>query len=88
MISVEKTVTDAQGRPSTQFEDKPSEMGDKTFLADLKSEAASLFATFDGNKIKVSLALRVDETGKSYIVIEYKNSVIMKENNDATLKSL
>lgn len=84
----EQTIIDEQGNTVVKTIETESTIGDKTFLSDLKDEKASLYAKFMNNKIGASLTLRVDETGKSYIIIEYRNSDIMQENYDETMKAL
>ena len=86
--SVEETIVDDKGNSDVQYTEVESAIGDKAFLKDLQSKEVELYSIFEEGKLGVSLALMVDERGKSYIVIEYRNSEIMQENYDETLKSL
>jgi hypothetical protein len=85
---VETTETDSRGQPIIKITEEDSRIGDRNFLNDLKNEEVTLYSTFEDQGVGTSITLRADEDGKSYIIIEYKNSEIIKEQYMKTLNSL
>lgn len=57
-------------------------------LKNLQNGSAELFATFEGGDVGAALSLNVDGSGNSYIVIDYKNLKILKENEAKILEAL
>lgn len=62
--------------------------GGANFLKELQAEKTSLYATFENNDLGIILRVAVNEEGKSFITINYKNLEIMKNENNANLENL
>lgn len=84
MIDVE--VKDAKGKTIT--EQKPAQIGNDQFLKQLKDGTAVLYATFNNQDVGAALAVNVDGSGKSYIVVDYKNLKILRARENKTLDAL
>ena len=67
---------------------KTNSIGNDNFLAELQSGNAVLYATFENNKIGITLGVSVDGDGKSYISLDYKNLKIMEEERQTKLNNL
>lgn len=63
-------------------------IGGKTFLKDLKEKKTSLETTFSNNETGVILILEVDPSGKSYIIIDYRNLTLIKEQEQKILDAI
>lgn len=83
---IDKTITDSNGRPKTIQEEAP--IGNPDFLSQLQSGEAVLFSTYSNNDVAAALSVGVDGDKKSYIVIDYKNLKIFKEQESDTLDAL
>lgn len=88
VVNIDKTVTDAKGKPQTVTEQKSQPKGGPDFLNELKNGEAELYATFENGTIGAALAVNVDGNGESYIVIDYKNLKLMKEREQQMLDAL
>lgn len=67
---------------------KSNPIGNDNFLAELQSGNAVLYATFENDKIGITLGVSVDGDGKSYISLDYKNLKIMEEERQTKLNNL
>ncbi len=63
-------------------------IGNPDFLAQLQSGEAELYATFEGNDVGAALSVNVDGSGRSYIIIDYKNLKILREREEQALDAL
>lgn len=88
VVNVDKTITDAKGKPQTITEQQSSPIGGENFLSELQNGQATLYSTFENGTIGVALAINVDGDGQSYIVVDYKNLKILKEREQKTLDAL
>lgn len=88
MVTYEKKVKNQYGEEEIETEQRPDPIGSPTFLADLESGEATLYATFEGKEVGAALAVNVDGNGKSYIIIDYKNIKILKARENQTLDAL
>ena len=84
MITVE--TTDSRGKPTT--EQKAAAIGNPEFCSQLEAGSAVLYSTFENAEVGAALALNVDGSGKSYIVIDYKNLRILRAKENQTLEAL
>lgn len=84
---VEKEI-EKQGRKETVTVPEEQPLGNPEFLSQLQSGAAVLYATFENGDIGAALAVNVDGSNRSYIVIDYKNLKILKERQQKTLDAL
>ncbi len=73
-------------QPTTVQQENP--IGNPDFLQELQSGEASLYATFDNDKVGAALSVNVDGNGQSYIIIEYKNLTILKAREKTTFDAL
>ena len=78
--------TDSKGKEITVQE--PAPIGNPNFLNQLKSGEAVLYSTYNNQEVGAALAVNVDGSGKSYIVIDYKNLTIMNAQEQETLDAL
>ena len=69
-------------RSTTQPDQNPN------LLHDLELGDADLYATFEGDNVGVALGVNVDGDMQSYLLIDYKNLKILKENEVKLLNSL
>ncbi len=83
---ITKTSTDAQGKEITITEEAP--IGNPEFLSQLETGTAVLFSTYHNDNVAAALSIGVDGNKKSYIVIDYKNLKILKEQEAQTLEAL
>ena len=60
-------------------------MGGDNFLQELQEGKAILYATFQNEKIGVTLGVSVDGAGKSYISIDYKDFALMESEKQTIL---
>lgn len=75
--------------PKTTETEKPNnQIGNDNFLMELQDGTATLYATFENEQLGVTLGVSVDEEGKSYISIDYKNLQIMREEQQTKLENL
>ena len=85
--TIEKTVK-VGNKDVIQTEQIPEPIGNPNFLSQLQNGEAELYSTFEGNNIGAALAINVDGSGKSYIIIDYKNIKILKDREEQTLDIL
>ena len=84
--TVNKTIKNAQGRDEVIQEQAP--IGNPQFLSQLESGAAVLYSTYYNDEVAATLSIGVDGDKKSYIVIDYKNLPILKQQEAETLDAL
>ena len=83
---INETSTDNASAPDTPKVD--TSIGNPNFLAQLQSGEAELYATFEGNDVGAALSVNVDGSGRSYIIIDYKNLKILREREEQALDAL
>ena len=83
---VEKTIKNSQGKDEITKENAP--LGNPDFLNQLASGSAVLYSTYNNQDVAAALSIGVDGDKKSYIVIDYKNLSILKEQEQETLDAL
>lgn len=84
MIDVEET--DSKGQTITV--QKPAPLENPNLCKQLENGTAVLYSTFENKDVGAALALNVDGSGKSYIVIDYKNLRILRAREHQTLDAL
>lgn len=84
MIDVEET--DSKGKAVTV--QKPAPLENPELCKQLEKGTAVLYSTFENKEVGAALALNVDGSGKSYIVIDYKNLRILRAREHKTLDAL
>ena len=77
---INETSTDNVSAPNAPKVD--TSIGNPNFLAQLQSGEAELYATFEGNDVGAALSVNVDGSGRSYIIIDYKNLKILREREE------
>ncbi|GEM_PF-285202 len=85
---IEKTVKDKLGRESIETTTVEEPIGGKNFLAELQSGEATLYSTFENEKVGAALSIGVDGEGKSYIIIDFTNLEIFKEREQQVINTL
>ncbi|MBP5399618.1 MAG: hypothetical protein J6Y53_04295 [Alphaproteobacteria bacterium] len=85
---IEKKTVDEKGKEQIEIEKYEEPIGNKNFLAQLQSGEAVLYSTYENQKVGVVLSVNVDGEGKSYLIIDYTNLQILKEQNKKTLNAL
>lgn len=88
ITKVEKIKEISRTETETVVEIIKSEIGNDNFLNEIKNEESTLFTTFTDGKIAVALSVAVDENNKGYIIIDYKNLELIKEQEDAAFDSI
>ena len=83
---INETSTDNASAPDAPKVD--TSIGNPNFLAQLQSGEAELYATFEGNDGGAALSVNVDGSGRSYIIIDYKNLKILREREEQALDAL
>ena len=83
---VAKKNKDAHGKEIITEEDAP--IGNPEFLTQLENGTAVLFSTYHNDKIEVTLSISVDGDKKSYIVIDYRNLQVIKQQENSTIDAL
>ncbi len=83
---INETSTDNASAPDAPKVD--TSIGNPNFLAQLQSGEAELYATFEGNDVGAALSVNVDGSGRSYIIIDYKNLKILREREEQALDAL
>lgn len=83
---ISKTIENTDGKTTTVEEDDP--IGNPRFLSQLENGTAVLFSTYNNDKIEVTLSISVDGDQKSYIVIDYRNIQILKQQETSTIDAL
>ena len=73
---------------SSQTIKKQSPRGNDNFLQELQEEKASLFATFGDEKIRVTLAVDVNQKSQSRITLDYENLKIQQQDKEIELNEL
>ncbi len=63
-------------------------IGNPQFLSQLQSGAAVLYSVYHNNQVEAALAVNVDGDGKSYIVVDYKNLILLNEQEKETMDAL
>lgn len=63
VVNVDKTVTDARGKPQTVTEEKKQPIGNPDFLKELQNGDAELYATFENGIVGAALGVNVDGNG-------------------------
>ena len=74
--------------PNQSLPQVDTSIGNPNFLAQLQSGEAELYATFEGNDVGAALSVNVDGSGRSYIIIDYKNIKILREREEQALDAL
>lgn len=83
------TTETPQQTPAAQKAPKiDNSIGNPHFLSQLQSGEAELYATFEGNDVGTALSVNVDGSGRSYIVIDYKNLKILRQREEQALDAL
>lgn len=85
---IEKTVKDEMGRDKIETARIEEPIGGKNFLAELQSGEATLYSTFEDEKVGAALTIGVDGEGKSYIIIDFTNLEIFREHEQRALNAL
>lgn len=76
------------GAPVILSQTVQNPVGGDTFLQELQEGKARLYSTFHNNDIGATLAIFVDENGKSRLIIEYKNLPLLeKERQQMPIKT-
>lgn len=88
VTNVDKTVDIGGGKTKTVTEAREEPIGGANFLQELESGEAVLYATFENGDVGVALAVNVDGSGQSYIIVDYKNLKILKNREQKTLDAL
>lgn len=83
---INETSTDNASAPNAPKVD--TSIGNPNFLAQLQSGEAELYATFEDNDVGAALSVNVDGSGRSYIIIDYKNLKILREREEQALDAL
>ena len=83
---IDVTKKDKRGKDIIVKEDAP--LGNANFLSQLQSGEAVLYSTYQNKEVGAALAVNVDGDGKSYIVIDYKNLIILNKQEQETLDAL
>ncbi len=83
---ISKTIKNSRGQNETIEEKLP--IGNPEFLSQLETGSATLFSTYHNDSVAAALSIGVDGNKKSYIVIDYKNIQILKEQEAQTLDAL
>ena len=83
---IDITKKDERGKDIVIKEDAP--IGNSKFLSQLQSGEAVLYSTYQNKEVGAALAVNVDGDGKSYIVIDYKNLIILNKQEQQTLDAL
>ena len=87
VINVDEEKKAEDGTITHSIKQKLLEKGAKGFKEKLMSGESTLFSTFEGDHIGVTLALLADGSGYTYIIIDYKNlkmqDIELKEMYDA-----
>ena len=84
--TVEKTIKNDKGKEEIIKETAP--LGNPSFLDQLANGTAVLYSTYNNKEVAAALSIGVDGNKKSYIVIDYKNLSILKEQEQETLDAL
>lgn len=63
-------------------------LGGKNFLNELQTKKASLYATFENEKLGVILGVFANGKQKSFIAIDYKNLNIMSQEKESNLEEI
>lgn len=79
-------ISDGKSKTVTEAREEP--IGGANFLKELESGEAVLYATFENRDVGVALAVNVDGSGQSYIIVDYKNLKILKNREQKTLDAL
>ena len=79
---------DDYGVDKIRKEKRAEPIGGANFKTELQNREASLYATFENADVGAALALTVDENGKSYIIIDYTNLRIFREQEQDILNAL
>lgn len=85
---IEKKYKDKQNKEIVKIVKVEEPIGNKNFLAQLQSGEAVLYSAYENQKVGVVLSVNVDGDGKSYLVIDYTNLQILKEQDTKTLNAL
>jgi len=85
---VTKTVDLGEGKTKQEIEIVNEEIGNPNFLEQLQNGEADLYATFYNSEVGAALSVNVDGQGNSYLILEYKNLKIFKQQEDTTLDAL
>lgn len=83
---ITKTTKNSQGKDVSISEQ--AAIGNSDFLSQLENGTAVLFSTYNNDHVAAALSIGVDGNKKSYIVIDYKNLKILKEQEAQTLEAL
>lgn len=85
---IEKKTVNEKGEEQIETEKYEEPIGNKNFLSQLKSGEAVLYSTFENQKVGAVVSVNVNGEGKSYIIIDFTNLQILKEQEDKTLNAL
>lgn len=76
------------GAETEKIVKKEHKIGNDDFLEELKTEKAILYATFSDGKIGVVLSVGVDDNGRSYITLDYKNLELLRKENEQNMQEI
>ena len=84
--SYEEKLIEGEGDKKTiKTVTKQNPLGGDNFLQELQEGKAILYATFQNEKIGVTLGVSVDGSGKSYISVDYKDFALMESEKQTIL---
>lgn len=86
--NVEEVIQNDDGTTTTALRQRTVEIGGTGFLRKLISGEATLYATFENEKVGVTLALLADGDGQTYIIVDYKNLTATKRENENLFEAL
>lgn len=85
---ISETIDLGGGRTKEEIKIVNDEIGNPNFLEQLQNGDADLYATFYNSEVGAALSINVDGQGNSYLILEYKNLKIFKQQQDTTLDAL
>lgn len=88
ITKIEKVKEISKGETEVIVETIKSEIGGENFIKEIKNEETTLYTTFTDGKLVIALSIAVDENDKSFIIIDYKNIELIKEQEAAAYNSI
>ena len=88
VFNVEEPVPNDDGTTSMSIRQDEMEIGDEGFLEKIASGEAVLYATFNNDKVAVTLALMANNNNQSFIVVDYRNLTLQKKADEEIYDAL
>ncbi len=86
--TITKTIPDEKDKEKEITIEETAPLGNPDFLSQLASGTAVLYSTYHNDEVEATLSIGVNGDNQSFLVIEYRNLQILKQQENNTIDAL